>query len=772
MRAASRRRLLAVASALCFVAFAAAADAGDRAPQSPDRKAAAGAATLEEVTADPDRVWKRFLAEAELGAVYDRYDAIDAVGYTGAAVDADACRDHAQALRDAVIAAPVSIALHRVAMLCADAVGDASMAEREAAALAALSKHALAGRGDSAWRKPIAVPSPRDVYALIALLGYEYRYEYYQGVSPKRYLPLRVAVWDPEEKVERHLAFDFIDVANAIDRDGEYIGYPYHRHLLAEAFAESQDKGGEIIGADLVAMQAGFEADDSAGRIAKLREGAMQGGIASLSNWLVICIVEKIDGCADGLIDALLPLAEQKHALPMALLAMAYVEGVGVKKDMKAAEVLLDGADRRWRERGASAMYAALESTMRDGKYSDFSLRRLRASAAAGNAEAELLMVAQEIVVARRELSAQEIAVLERASSNGVGLGYGILAEYYETKGMTSAAEAAVDKAAVQGHAMSQRKRALNAIREGGSRASRESWWPWMTAAAQGGDAYAMRFLANEAVNAREFKRAASWLLAAVDAGDVDAIYAIGRIYEGGYPDVPGGLDVAIETYEALAASEGDTGAEARRRLAQLAMQGRGMKRNPKRAQALLQADAEGGDAHSQGLLGMLLVNGVDGASGVAAGERWLIKAVAADSTGIRNDYALWLHNRADSTPESRRRAIALLREARPDAEDALVTQNNLAWLLCVSSHDETRDPAAGLAVAKLMERADLQPGEIDTVAACYAASGDYATAARLQQRVIYGLPLDAAGKPQGGQGVFDRLDLYRAGKVYIERLE
>ncbi|MES2672093.1 MAG: tetratricopeptide repeat protein [Pseudomonadota bacterium] len=760
------RGLLAIASALCFAAV----DAANAAePATSKEKAAAGAASPEEVAADPGGVWTRFLAVAELNATYERFDALEKVGYDHAAVDADACREHAVELRDAAIAVPVSIALHRAAMLCADALGDAAMAERETAALASLAKHALTGHGDSAWRRPIPVLSPRDVYALVALLGYEYRYDYYRGVDPNRYLPLVVAVWDPEKQVERHLTFDFIDTTNAIDREGDYVGYPYNRHLLADAFIEAQSSGGETIGIDMKAMQAGFEADDPGERVAKLREGAARGGLASLTSWLTICVSEKFEGCADGLIDALLPLAEKKHGLPMTLLAMAYAEGVGVEKDAKAAEALLDAADRRWYRHGASTMYAALESTMLGGRFSDFGVRRLRGSLAAGNVEAEMMLVAQDILIGKRALTAPEIAVLERESSNGAGLGYGTLAEYYRNRDMTAQAEAALAKAAERGHAGSQRERALRGVRAGGSGATLRTWWPAMTAAAHGGDAYAMRFLANEAAKAQEFKRAANWLMAAVDAGDIDAIYAIGRLYEGGHPDVPGGLEVAIEMYESLAEMEGETGAEARRRLAQLAMQGRGMKRNPKRALAWLQADAERGDAQSQGLLGMMLVTGADGASGVAAGERWLGKAVAAGSTDTRNDYALWLHNRADSTPDSRRRAIALLREARPEPDDVLSIQNNLAWLLCVSAHDDTRDPAAGLAIARQMEDGKLDPAELDTVAACYAATGDHAHAARLQQRVIDGFPLDAAGKRQGGQGIFDRLELYRAGKAYIE---
>ena len=775
MRAVLRIRPLVVLLALCCSAAAAQAVGSDAVADKTKAKAktAVGSATLEEVTADPARVWTRFLAEADLGPAYDRYDAIDAVGYTHTAVDADACRDQAAELRDAVVAVPVSIVLHRVAMMCAEAVGDAAMAEREAAALASLSKHALAAQGDSAWGRPVAVLSPRDVYALVMLLGYEFRYEYYKGVDPKRYLPLVVAAWDPEAKVERHIAFDFIDATAAIDRDDEYSGYPFQRHLLANSFVGAQQKGGEIVGADMAAVTAALSTDDMGQRIIKLREGAGRGGVSSLTNWMVVCGVQKIPGCGDGLIDALLPLAEREHALPMALLAMAYAEGMGIGRDMKSAETLLDAADRHWHQRGASATYAVLDNMMHGGKYSVFALGRLRKAADAGQPTAAALLAAERMPDdPKRMLGAEDIAVLERPSNNGTGLGYAMLAEYYAKRGMTSAAEAARNKAAEYGHAASQRDRALAAIREGGGKAPKAAWWPSMTAAAQGGDAYAMRFLANEAVGAQEWKRAASWLLAAVDAGDIDAIYSLGRLYENENSELAGGLDNAIETYEALAANEGETGAEARRRLALLSSQGRGMKRNPKRAIAWLQPDADRGDVKSQAVLGSLLVNGADGAAGVAPGERWLVKAIAAGSSDARNDYGMWLHNRADSTPESRKRAVALLREAGPDADDSLTIQNNLAWILCVSAHGDTRDPAAGLEVAKRMESAELPPGEIDTVAACYAATGDFVNAAKLQQRAIDGLPRHGKDKAQGGQGMFKRLELYRAGKAYIETRE
>jgi hypothetical protein len=88
------------------------------------------ASTPEQVAADPAQAWTRFLAHADLGDAYDRHDALDAVGYTLASVDADACHAHGDALREAVRRVPVSIALHQAALLCAEAVGDEALADR------------------------------------------------------------------------------------------------------------------------------------------------------------------------------------------------------------------------------------------------------------------------------------------------------------------------------------------------------------------------------------------------------------------------------------------------------------------------------------------------------------------------------------------------------------------------------------------------------------------------------------------------------------------
>jgi TPR repeat protein len=766
--------------ACTFPSAAFAADKIDKTGKARDDSSASAlradgpqAATPEQVAADPAAVWARFLDKARLGEAYKAYDLMDEVGYNHSAVDADACRDRAARLREAVAAVPVSIALHRVAMMCADAIDDEAWAERETLALAALSKHALAAHGDGSWRAPIRVLSPRDVYALLGILGYEFRYEYYAKPSPTRYFPLTVAAWDAETKVERHLSFDFIDATYTINRADEYSGYPVQRSILATAFHDGQREGGDPIGADMVAVREAYSVVDSAKRIARLREGGAQGGLSSLLQWVLLCELERerVSDCGDGLIDALLPLAEREQALAMTLLAFAHAEGMGVARDTKAAEALLDAADRRWHARGASVFYAALNVLAREGKTDPAVTARLRRAAEAGHPDAEALLVSLRIAGDPKvRLSAQEIAVLERPASNGTGAGHGVLVAYYTGIGQTALADAARRRAAEAGHALSQRELALRARRAGGERGSVPAWRPWLEAAAHSGDAPAMLALSEIAQGAGDWKAAEAWLLGAVTEGDIEAQYAIAKLYETGHRDLSGTLADAIETYESLAALPDDDGNEARRRLATFAADGRGMKRNLRRARTLLLPDAERGVVQTQTLLAGLLVYRGESAAEIAEGERWFERAVVTGADTARNDYALWLHAREDGTAEHRRRGLALLRAVGPASSQYAATLNNLAWLLCVSPHADTRDAAAGMAAARELERTgDLPPERLDTLAACHAASGDSAAAVRLQQRAIDGLPRGADGKSQGNEGMFERLALYRAGKAYIE---
>lgn len=729
------------------------------------------AATAEQVAADPEGVWSRFRAGAGLEAAYDAYAVLDVVGAGPGAVDAERCREQAATLRDAVEAVPVSIALHRGAMLCAEALGDHAGAERETLALAALSKHALRDSGDSPWRRPIQVLSPRDIYALLGLLGYEFSYEYYREWFPRRHFPLVVAAWDPEAGIERHLSFDYIDAAAAIDREGEYAGYPYQRHILANAFIDGHAEGGEAAAIDIRAAREALEQDSPAARAARYRDAVAQGGLTSLVQWMQYCALAPFDGCDEGMVDALLPQAERRHALPLALLAVLYARGMGVERDPAKASALLDAADARWADDGGSMLFAAMQLVMEKDGISEAALQRLRRSSAKGPGPGDLLRVLGEMARdLRRDLPADQYAALAHASNNGSGIGFATLAEYHDARGETAKAADARQRAAEHGNAAAQRVVGLRILQAEGEQ-GRARWRPWLVRAAEGGDPLAMRVLAAEAQEAGRTQDAIGWLLAGAAQYDEGALFDYARTIATatdvkGLPTTP---EHAVRILESLAA-DGEFAAKARRLLAQLALEGRGMARDPVRARAWLIDDAGRGDVDAQMALFAFHLDARSGRVDEAEAMRWADRATAGDAPGARATYGAWLVGRPDAGHRSR--GLAMLREVvrGVDAARRIGASNELAWPLCVSRFDDVRDPAAGLAIVAALEEDAMSPAVLDTAAACHAANGNFPEALRLQQRAVDGLPRGADGKPTTAPGIIERLALYKAGKAYIER--
>lgn len=726
-----------------------------------------GAADAMRVAADPAGVWRDFLAYARFEEAFPTYAVLGRIGYSATGVDTEGCEREREALAAAVRTVPVSLVLHRASMLCADARGDAATAERELQALAALSKHALREHGDGAWRRPIQVLRPEDLYALIAVLGYEFSYEYYERTRPRRYFPMTVAAWDPEEKFERHLEFDFVDATARIDRDDPMWGYPYHRVLLAQAYVKSQSDDAEAVGADMDAVIAASREDAPAAKAKALQAGASAGGMQSAYQWLLMCGSTPFAGCADGLVDALLPLAEKKQALPMLLLSMAYREGIGLKKDPAAAATLLKAADARWHRRGATVMSAVLWVQLHETDWPADLRKGLVEAAAQGNADAEALLVVERIHDDRRKgMSPADRAFLEQPANNGVGYGFALLARHLERTGQTVDANGMRRRAADAGDPESQFLYA-QMLREGAdARARGDEIQQWVRRSAEGAHVDAMRSLSRLSRSRGEWESAANWLLAAVRAGDVDAILDIASLMEEERPGLQGKAVDAVEIYRAL--DEENDLPEARRRLAQMALDGRGMAVDLAEARRLLVRDAQNGDEASQTMLGMLLLNGALGNAPQAEGARWLRSAIDAGSQEARDAYASWLLTYG-RTPEERRMALQWLREI--ESRDHLNGRNNLAWFLCVSPHADVRDPAVGLDVAKRLARMpDLPAGYADTVAACHAASGDYAQAVRVQREALDALSNEGDGARN--DGMRRRLALYQAGKPYIEDVQ
>ncbi len=118
----------------------------------------------------------------------------------------------------------------------------------------------------------------------------------------------------------------------------------------------------------------------------------------------------------------------------------------------------------------------------------------------------------------------------------------------------------------------------------------------------------------------------------------------------------------------------------------------------------------------------------------------------------------LLLQGRTDEAVRHWKKALTI----NPDRPDIL---NDLAWILATSDRKDIRSPAEAVDLARRACKMSGygQPGPLDTLAAAYAAAGDFARAAQLARQA---LDLTAAG---GARDIQDRLELYERGQPYRE---
>ncbi|UHQ20886.1 sel1 repeat family protein [Lysobacter sp. KIS68-7] len=730
-----------------------------------------------DVATDPAGAWTAFLDTADFEKVYASFGVLDKIGYGGAGVDADACKANAAALRTAVDVVPVSIVLRRASMLCAEATHDDALAERETKALGALAKHALASAVESANAAPIRVVRQDDAYALLAAAGLEHRYEYYQDTT-NRSFPLVVAAWDPERKLERHLRFDYLDTGARITREGEGHRFLLQRVALVRGMMEGNAQQPAVI--DLQAKAEANDIADPARKIAKLRAGTAAGGIRSAQAWIAFCRSKDAPrGCADGMVDALLPYAEKQWAEPMALLAFAYDSGLGVKRDAAAADALLEAADARWAHHGATLEFVDLWLSKDKASTLPRELRqRIDRALADGNENARMMVMYDEFMHRQRDLMkplpADDVAFLSSPQQNGEGQGFKMLEAFANVRGdkadalrwQKRAADAgSPDAQATLGFAMLYGRDGVAKDKPGGEQ--------MLEQAAIGGNTEAAQHLADEAIGRREYALAEKFIAAPASFGDRSAVMTLASLYEYARPGVSEGPEAAIRIYQSLA----DTGdAYGRRRLADMAFAGRGMPKDSEKARKWLLQDAETGDAWSEARLSRAYLGGEFGAVDEREGMRWGERSVEHDVTVGASTYGHWLYY-TKATPDARGKAIGMWRKAvaHRDADAA----NNLAWVRCTSRFDDERDPKEGLKALAVMgtNTDDLDPAEIDTAAACQAANGQFDQAKKLQAVAMQSLARNISRKDPPGVVAEDddykdygsRLALYSSGKAYRE---
>ncbi len=725
-------------------------------------------ATSAQAVPDVGAQWRQFLAHGTSADVKAAADTITAVDYQGDAVDADKCRAHADAVAAAVRRVPVSMLVQRMAMLCAQATGNREAADRASEALSVLAREAFAQADRGAWPRPIRIVMPGDAYALLASADMTIRYEYYTRLFADRYFPWVVAASSGGSAEETVLTFDFTDVMQTLDRANPAYGTPMLRMAYVNAFTADDVKRNALRGIDFKAAHAAYGTPGAAAKVEALRAAAERGGIKSAETWLYVCAAHRSPECGKGLIDALLPQAEAHMSYPTVLLAIAYAEGIGVDADPKAAATLLDAANRARRHHEATVQFADLYSNLHpETAPPPFLRERLVAASGAGNAAAAIALLSMDMKAKGKDfaLSAQDEARLADPVNNGTGRGLSAIAWWYMERDKKKS-DAYMQRAADAGDPDARRVMAFRLRDAQGNRTPSPQVMAWMARAGNDGDNVARYFMAYHTYMDGNPRGAEYWLLPAASEGDVDATFFLTSLWSRGYEGMSGTPERAVEILKALAGTE-DEGAKARRRLASLAISGTGMPKSPDQARAWLLQDAEAGDAQSQANLGRALLAGDLGAVDESGGRKWMERAIAAGSADALRSYGSWLYYNGKND-EDRRRGATLSRQAADKDDSAAI--NNTAWVLCVSTVPGVRDPAAGMTYAKKLEATlATDPAELDTVAACEAAVGNYARAVELQQQVV----AEVEKMPESDRDSLDemqsRLALYRAGKPYFE---
>ncbi|MGO4222967.1 tetratricopeptide repeat protein [Lysobacter sp. TAF61] len=730
--------------------------------------AAAGPATPD---FDAAQAWQQFLAHGEFEPATKAFDLMDTVSYDGEHVDAAACTQHRDVVASSVAAAPISIVVRRIAYMCAQATGDDAAAEREMTALAALSRYALGQAGDPGTSKPIRVLGASDATALVMASGMDVLSVTYDSPRPERYFPLVIVGWDAEAKVERHLTFDYIDTMYQISRSEPGYGFPVLRNGLVVNMIDGASN--EPSARDVTAVRKSRETDDIDEKLEVLRPAARDGGLRSAFEWAQVCGTAPTTACGEGFVDALLPRAEQKQALSMVLLAYAHLQGLGVARDEATAWTLLDAADRRWPNYGATAEFTRLWLRMHEDPIPDDAMppalqKRLDRAAAEGNRFARREALRRKVLSkAKPKLDADELAFLAEPAENGNGAGFALLADYYDREGQPQLERQWQEKSADAGTAMAQATYGSALIFGDGARDAVRGE-QYVVLAAHGGVVWAMRHRAELSLREGQWAQAEKWLLPAAYMGDFDALFDIADLYARDEPGLQGNAADAVRILKALA--DGSQAGRARASLADMALAGRGMKKDPQQALQWLLPVAEKGDLYAQARLGMSYLWGDFGKVDEAKAMRWLKAPLAARQPWASTFYGSWLFHHKGS-PQTRAQAIVLWQQG---ADGGMTNAyNELAWAACTSPYPDTFNPAMGMqAVAKMAEPTTLDLPELDTVAACHAAAGDFKRAVELQALALERADAMAVKLPdykEMADGFRERLALYRADRHYVQ---
>ncbi len=712
--------------------------------------------------------WEQFLATADFDTVMASYGVLTGIDAEG--LDAVSCAPIERALRDATLANPFSPALQIVRQQCAPAAAAAEVA----ADVRRLREFLLRDDRGMSAQFPILVPTEADAAALIASLGYQPLYGRYMVGSVSGSLPFVAIFYDPERKLERQLYFDFLRVWQALQREAHGSEFPAYLSGLSEHYLESAENAGNSA-AELAATTSRLRRKEiePAAAIAELERLALAGSAPAAFELLPLCIISvERDECLGTALDLVRPLAERGLAEGMVVMALAAQRGLDPKARRSSAERWLERAGKRAGVGVALSAFAHLSKSLDDQDKLDAAVRdAIRTAARAEHPPAQFLLAqwlkAKRVEPRRGETPEQ---LMQRAAARGYTPALAQLGLQHLRRREFDQAWTLLEQAAAQDEPSALGLLAL-AHDHGrvGRSASPARALGLYRRAALAGNAGAMRrlgrgYMRGELGLTKDPQSAEAWYLSAALFGNSRAAIDLAELYLAATPGMEGRATDGYAVIERLAA---DGMVSAKLRQASALLLGQGVTADPAAALKMLGGLEQQGNPEASFRLGQAHQFGQGGI------PIDLTRARAHYQAGANSGHVASIDQFARALyagrggPRQRREALDWWQRAAAKGNTAAA--NNLAWVRCSSRDEAIRDPEKGSRALSAMKTEERDANLEDTLAACFAARGDYDQAIATQRNAIAKAELDPALDATERAQLATRLASYERREAWFE---
>ncbi len=729
-------------------------------------------------TAEDDKfireLWDQLLTNGDREKVMASYDVVNLLGDGDDKLGPQSCREQDAALEEAMRVNPVGLAVWYIAYECAAQLGNESAAARRLQRFVALVRYGFASLPPDHGLTPIRVVSPIDIDIFVKASGQKLLSSAYDPFREEGFLPLRLTLWDAQRKRERWISFDYLDTYARLSRDNKYWSFPYFRQKTAIGLLRRFADGYPAAKGAIDIREALAQPDVSA-RVAILSQLAEEGNLDAAMMMANICAAPQTQHCETQAIDALLPFVEKHHATAMIALAQLYAMGRGVEQSDSAAKKLIAAAEDRLGNGWGALIFCVRWISIDPSTPPALIKPELEALARRGNPMAEMFIALYAVDAVRSTglpLPSKAFGGLEDAARKGLPLAQDTWALALIEQGKFSDSVPWLERAAALNQASAQAY--LAGIYEDGSIKGRvQKNLPkaihWYSQAGIRGDVPSMLWMGDyylaQEDSAENRLLAQGWFKSADQKGDIHGALGLAKVYRRGGGIADGGPADAIAIYLHLSQTR-NTPAE-RREWANLLRRGKDVYKDLNEARRMYVIDAKNGDPDSELELGEMLISGEMGKDLVAEGLDWIRKAANQGNAIAISELAhLTYHGKevpADFQEASRLWDVAIAKGNRH-------ARNDFAWALCTTSDQDKVDAKRGLALMReLGDESRLPVGYIDTIGACYAASGDFKRALEKEKMALSMAQLSHSDRSEFIERAKRTIQIYESNHRQIE---